>query len=152
MKDEIEDINELVAKRDWEDFKKTGFGKFFTANQMKQQELTYLNNKALDIVNEEDLFEIMSLIPQPFITSENIKKADILSVIYNNFIEETEIPLTLPIFSFFSFLSAYCVKNNITYSMPLSEKKSPVNTWVTVLAPSGSAKPIHSKNRRFNTN
>ena len=74
MKDEIEDINELVAKRDWEDFKKTGFGKFFTANQMKQQELTYLNNKALDIVNEEDLFEIMSLIPQPFITSENIKR------------------------------------------------------------------------------
>jgi hypothetical protein len=63
-----------------------------------------------------------------------------LSVIYNNFIEETEIPLTLPIFSFFSFLSAYCVKNNITYSMPLSEKKSHVNTWVTVLAPSGSAK------------
>ena len=87
---------------------------------MKEQELTYLNNKALDIV-KEDLFEIMSLIPQPFITNENIKKADILSVIYNNFIEETEIPLTLPIFSFLVF-KCFCVKNNITYSMPLSEK------------------------------
>ena len=140
MNEDQDEINNLLAEREWEEFKKSSFGKFFTAKQMKEQELTYLNNKALDIVNEEDLFEIMSLIPQPFITNENIKKADILSVIYNNFIEETEIPLTLPIFSFFSFLSAFCVKNNITYSMPLSEKKSPVNTWVTVLAPSGSAK------------
>jgi hypothetical protein len=56
------------------EFKKSSFGKFFTAKQMKEQELTYLNNKALDIVNEEDLFEIMSLIPQPFITNENIKR------------------------------------------------------------------------------
>ncbi|MGE9647127.1 hypothetical protein, partial [Escherichia coli] len=140
MKEDQDEIQNLLAEREWEEFKKSSFGKFFTAKQMKEQELTYLNNKALDIVNEEDLFEVMSLIPQPFITNENIKKADILSVIYNNFIEETEIPLTLPIFSFFSFLSAYCVKNNITYSMPLSEKKSHVNTWVTVLAPSGSAK------------
>lgn len=137
---ELEKINELMSKKDFEVFKNSSFGKFFTAKQLKNQELTYLNNKALDIVNEEDLFEIMSLIPQPFITDENIKNADILSVIYNNFIEETEIPLTLPIFSFFSFLSAFCVKNNITYTMPLSEKKSSVNTWVTVLAPSGSAK------------
>ncbi|MGI1273981.1 hypothetical protein, partial [Enterobacter kobei] len=137
---ELEKINELMSEKDFEVFKNSSFGKFFTAQQLKNQELTYLNNKALDIVNEEDLFEIMSLIPQPFITNENIKNADILSVIYNNFIEETEIPLTLPIFSFFSFLSAFCVKNNITYTMPLSEKKSSVNTWVTVLAPSGSAK------------
>ena len=86
---ELEKINELMSKKDFEVFKNSSFGKFFTAQQLKNQELTYLNNKALDIVNEEDLFEIMSLIPQPFITDENIKNADILSVIYNNFIEET---------------------------------------------------------------
>ena len=92
-----------MSEKDFEVFKNSSFGKFFTAQQLKNQELTYLNNKALDIVNEEDLFEIMSLIPQPFITNENIKNADILSVIYNNFIEETEIPLTLPIFFFLVF-------------------------------------------------
>ena len=41
----------------------------------------------------------MSLIPQPFITDEN-KNVDVLSLIYNNFLENTEIPLTLPIFFF----------------------------------------------------
>jgi len=83
----------------------------------------------------------MSLIPQPFITKENIGKADVLSVIYNNFLEFTEIPLSLPIFSFLSFVSAYCVKNNITHTIPLTgDEKAPLDTWVTVLAPSGSAK------------
>ena len=53
------DIYQELAEKDWEDFKKSSFGKFFTAKQLKDQELTYLNNKALDIVNEEDLFEIM---------------------------------------------------------------------------------------------
>ena len=40
----------------------------------------------------------------------------------------------------FQFLSAFCVKNNITYSIPLSDDVNPLDTWITVLAPSGSAK------------
>ncbi|HED1316731.1 TPA: hypothetical protein R4S24_005383 [Citrobacter freundii] len=100
----------------------------------------YIYNKALEVINEENIFEIMSLIPQPFLTRKSEKEADILSVIYNKFLENTEIPGALPVFSFFSFLSAFCVKNNITYSIPLSEDKNPLDTWITVLAPSGSAK------------
>jgi len=139
------DLNEKIAlDEEYERFLQTSFGKSFkafTAKQARDQELTYLNNKALNLVNEEDLFEIMSLIPQPFITKENIGKADVLSVIYNNFLEFTEIPLSLPIFSFLSFVSAYCVKNNITHTIPLTgDEKAPLDTWVTVLAPSGSAK------------
>jgi len=139
------DINEKIAlDEEYEKFLQSSFGKSFkafTAKQARDQELTYLNNKALNLVNEEDLFEIMSLIPQPFITKENIGKADVLSVIYNNFLEFTEIPLSLPIFSFLSFVSAYCVKNNITHTIPLTgDEKAPLDTWVTVLAPSGSAK------------
>ncbi|HBY7363730.1 TPA: hypothetical protein MI633_27695 [Klebsiella pneumoniae] len=140
MNENMEDITKIIAEREWEEFKKSSFGKFFTAKQMRNQELTYLNNKALDIVNEEDLFEIMSLIPQPFLTKENVKNADVLSILYNNFLENTEIPLTLPIFSLLSFVSAYCVKNNITHTYPNSNEKTPLDTWVTVLAPSGSAK------------
>lgn len=123
-----------------EDFKKSPFGKFFFREKIKEQELIYLNNKALEIVNEEDLFEIMALIPKPFIADEKEPDIDALSLIYNKFLENTEIPLSLPIFSFLSFLSAFCVKNNITYTMPLSIDKSPLDTWITILAPSGSAK------------
>ena len=132
-------IDEILAERQLKEFNESKFGQFFNNQKLKEQELTYLNNKALDIVNEEDLFEIMSLIPQPFITEEN-KNVDVLSLIYNNFLENTEIPLTLPIFSFLSFLSAFCVKNEITYTIPLSDEKSPLDTWITILAPSGSAK------------
>ena len=132
-------IEEILAERQIKEFNESKFGQFFNNQKLKEQELTYLNNKALDIVNEEDLFEIMSLIPQPFITEEN-KNVDVLSLIYNNFLENTEIPLTLPIFSFLSFLSAFCVKNEITYTIPLSDEKSPLDTWITILAPSGSAK------------
>jgi len=139
MKKEI-DIYEEIAKDDHEKFLKSAFGKSFTKRKIRDQELTYLNNKALEIVNEEDLFEIMSLIPQPFLTKDNIENADILSVLYNNFLENTEIPLTLPIFSFLSFLSAYCVKSNITHTPPRMDEPMPLDTWVTVLAPSGSAK------------
>ncbi|MEY0768341.1 hypothetical protein AB7293_21715, partial [Providencia huaxiensis] len=122
------------------EFEKSAFGQFVKKKRLKEQELTYLNNKALDIVNEEDLFEIMALIPQPFIVDEKDPNLDALSLIYNKFLENTEIPLTLPIFSFLSFLSAYCVKSNITYTLPLSDDKSPLDTWITILAPSGSAK------------
>lgn len=100
----------------------------------------YIYNKALEVINEENIFEIMSLIPKPFLTKKTEKEADILSVIYNKFLENTEIPCALPVFSFFSFLSAFCVKNNITYSIPLSDDVNPLDTWITVLAPSGSAK------------
>jgi len=140
------DIYNEIAKNDWEDFKNSSFGKFFTTKQLKDQELTYLNNKALNIINEENLFEIMSLIPEPFLTKDNINKTDVLSLIYNNFIENTEIPLSLPIFSFLSYVSAFCIKNNITHTIPLSDKEMSLDTWVTILAPSGSSKTFsHDK-------
>ncbi|WP_048982288.1 hypothetical protein, partial [Escherichia coli] len=81
-------IEEMLAEKQIKEFNESKFGQFFNSKKLKEQELTYLNNKALDIVNEEDLFEIMSLIPQPFITDEN-KNVDVLSLIYNNFLEHT---------------------------------------------------------------
>jgi len=129
-----------IENQSVKDFEDSNFGKFYKKMKLREQELTYLNNKALDIVNEEDLFEIMSLIPQPFIVNDKDPNLDALSLIYNKFLENTEIPLTLPIFSFLSFLSAYCVKSNVTYTIPLSDDKSSLDTWITILAPSGSAK------------
>lgn len=100
----------------------------------------YIYNKALEVINNENIFEIMSLIPNPFLTKSTENKSDILSLIYSKFLENTEIPCALPVFSFFSFLSAFCVKNNITYEIPLSNEINYLDTWITVLAPSGSAK------------
>lgn len=133
-------MKDIENQQSIKDFENSAFGKFYKKKQLKEQELTYLNNKALDLVNEEDLFEIMSLIPQPFVVDEKNPNLDALSLIYNKFLENTEIPLALPIFSFFSFLSAYCVKSNITHTVPLSIDKAPLDTWITILAPSGSAK------------
>ena len=45
MNENMEDITKIIAEREWEEFKKSSFGKFFTAKQMRNQELTYLNNK-----------------------------------------------------------------------------------------------------------
>ncbi len=121
-------------------FNPPGVGTQPEEDDILNAEKAYIYNKALEVINEENIFEIMSLIPKPFLTNNTEKEADILSVIYNKFLENTEIPCALPVFSFFSFLSAYCVKNNITYSIPLSDDKKPLDTWITVLAPSGSAK------------
>ncbi|EES5636013.1 TPA: hypothetical protein PW931_004875 [Escherichia coli] len=121
-------------------FNPPGVGTQPDEDDILNAEKAYIYNKALEVINEENIFEIMSLIPKPFLTNNTEKEADILSVIYNKFLENTEIPCALPVFSFFSFLSAYCVKNNITYSIPLSDDKKPLDTWITVLAPSGSAK------------
>lgn len=101
---------------------------------------SYIYNKALEVINNENIFEIMSLIPNPFLTKNTENNADVLSLIYSKFLEYTEIPCALPVFSFFSFLSAFCVKNNITYEIPLSDEVNYLDTWITVLAPSGSAK------------
>lgn len=121
-------------------FNPPGVGTQPDEDDILNAEKAYIYNKALEVINEENIFEIMSLIPKPFLTNNTEKEADILSIIYNKFLENTEIPCALPVFSFFSFLSAYCVKNNITYSIPLSDDKKPLDTWITVLAPSGSAK------------
>ena len=121
-------------------FNPPGVGTQPEEDDILNAEKAYIYNKALEVINEENIFEIMSLIPKPFLTNNTEKEADILSVIYNKFLENTEIPCALPVFSFFSFISSYCVKNNITYSIPLSDDKKPLDTWITVLAPSGSAK------------
>lgn len=111
-------------------------------NTLEEMEKEYIYNKALDVINEENIFEIMSLIPKPFVTKAEASEADILSSIYDAFLTHTEVPTALPIFGFLSFVSAYCVKNNITYKIPFDPKVRTLDTWTTVLAPSGSSKTL----------
>ena len=89
-----------------------------------------------------NFIDVLPMIPQPHITEK--AKADPLSIIYYNFVSKTDIPPALPVFSFLSYLSAFCVDNNIMYKHPTS-KPSYLNTWTLILAPSGAAKST-SKN------
>lgn len=109
-------------------------------NTMEELEQSYIINQALSNINNENIFEIMNLIPNSMILDN--EDSDILSKIYEAFLSTTEIPTALPVFAFFAFVSSFCVKNNITFQIPLDKTVRTLDTWVTVLAPSGSAKTL----------
>lgn len=87
----------------------------------------------------EPISDILSIIESPFIDR---KDNDILSMIFHRFYSHTDIPITLPIFSFLSLISAYLVKNKTTCLIPGNGKKTELDTWVMCLAPSGSSKTM----------
>lgn len=102
----------------------------------------YTLNSILENTNQEDFSEIFSILPKPFLTESREKDADCLSLIANRFFTHTEIPLALPIFAMFSFMSASSVKNNIRYKLPLSKNSDSLDTWTLVLSPTGKAKTL----------
>lgn len=89
--------------------------------------------------------DILPIIPNPhaFIGLEDTSDIDPLSLIYSVFLKNSDIPHALPIFSFLSYLSAFCVNNNIMYKHP-TNPASYLNSWTLILAPSGSAKTLSS--------
>lgn len=109
---------------------------------IKMDDSNYIFNLAINNKSEDDFLDVLNIIPNPLITESDKEKSDVLSVIFYNFFKNTEIPIALPVFSFLSFLSAFCVKNNITCRIPKTISDTYLDTWVTVLAPSGSAKTM----------
>ncbi|WP_155754454.1 hypothetical protein [Burkholderia vietnamiensis] len=85
--------------------------------------------------------EILSIIDSPF---TDYKNNDVLSMIFHKFFTNTEIPVALPIFGFLSLVSAWCVKNKATMTIPLDPRVKQLDTWTIMLAPSGSAKSMSS--------
>lgn len=112
-----------------------------------------LTTSIIDNIKEEKLnirshevninfIDVLPIIPQPHIL-RSTKNTDPLSVIFSKFVSETDIPPALPVFSFLSYLSAFCVNNNIMYKHPTSPADY-LNTWTLILAPSGAAKTLSS--------
>jgi hypothetical protein len=99
---------------------------------------TYLNSI---IFSDEpgDIQDVLPLIDSPFV---NRKRSDALSMLFHRFYENTDIPLGIPIFSFFSYLSAFCLLNKATMKIPKTRKNTELDTWVMLLAPSGSSKSL----------
>lgn len=88
----------------------------------------------------ESIADILSIVENPFI---NRAKSDIPSLIFHRFYKNTDVPVALPLFSFFSVVSAWCVQNKATYRVPLAgERVYELDTWVMALAPSGTAKTL----------
>lgn len=89
----------------------------------------------------QTISEILSIIDSPF---SDYKNNDVLSMIFHRFFTTTEIPVALPIFGFLSLVSAWCVKNKATMTIPLDPRVKQLDTWTIMLAPSGSAKSMAS--------
>lgn len=86
----------------------------------------------------EDIIKILSLVDKPFIENG----IDVLSMIFNRFYKHTDTPMALPIFGFFSVISAWLVKNKANMLIPLTQKPTELATWVMALAESGSNKTL----------
>jgi hypothetical protein len=85
--------------------------------------------------------DIINLIDNPFIDR---KSNDVLSMLFHRFYSNSDIPLTLPVFSMLAFISGWLVKNKTSYLVPLDPKPKELATWVMALAPSGAAKTLSS--------
>ena len=87
---------------------------------------SYLNSI---IFNDEpsNIQDILPLINNPFV---NRKSNDALSMLFHRFSKNTDIPLGIPVFSFLSYISAFCLFNNATMKVPKTSKNTELDTWV----------------------
>ncbi|WP_194287999.1 hypothetical protein, partial [Pseudomonas helleri] len=86
--------------------------------------------------------DILPLINNPFV---NRKTNDALSMLFHRFSKNTDIPLGIPVFSFFSYISAFCLFSKATMKIPKMSNKTELDTWVMLLAPSGASKTLSNK-------
>lgn len=84
-----------------------------------------------------DSTDVTSIIQDPFYDNPD---SDLLSVIYRNFHENTDVPLGIPVFSMLSFISAWLLKNNSRILLPKQSEPSFPHLWLLVLADSGASK------------
>lgn len=108
---------------------------------MKTQELMIENfvNSVIFANAPESISDVLSIIENPFI---NRKDIDATSLIFHRFYKHTDIPIALPVFGFFSMVSAWLVFNKTTMKVPFTNKPTELNTWIMALAQSGSNKTM----------
>lgn len=108
---------------------------------MKTQELMIENfvNSVIFANAPESISDILGIIESPFI---NRKDIDATSLIFHRFYKHTDIPIALPVFGFFSMVSAWLVLSKTTMKVPFTNKPTELNTWIMALAQSGSNKTM----------
>lgn len=98
----------------------------------------YLKSIALDDVAQQ-VADIMLLVDNPFI---DVKTNDAISLIFHRFYKNTNTHPALPIFTFLSMVSAWCVQNKTACKIPLTKKPTELDTWVMLLSDTGAAKSL----------
>lgn len=108
---------------------------------MKTQEIMIENflNSVIFANSPESISDVLSIIENPFI---NRKDIDATSLIFHRFYKHTDIPIALPVFGFFSMVSAWLVFNKTTMKVPFTLKPTELNTWIMALAESGANKTM----------
>lgn len=104
--------------------------------------MSKLKNYVVQIAEDGAVRGILNLLPDPMVDTKSLERSDILSHLAYVFFENTEIPLDLPIFTFLAYVSAGCIRNDLKFQIPKTTKPTHLNTWVSVLAPTGSAKTL----------
>ena len=119
--------------------------------EVKDENLDYVSTKEINNITKnyldslifeneaEPVSNVLSIIESPFFDR---KDNDILSSIFHKFYTATDIPIGIPVFSFLALISALCVKQKVTFCIPMNSKKYELATWVMCLAPSCSSKTL----------
>lgn len=107
--------------------------------QTQEQLVDNMINTLVINADSVNTVDISSIIDDPFFNNPD---SDLLSLVYRVFHESTDVPLTIPVFSMLSFISAWLVKSNTTYLLPKQSEPSIPNTWVMALAPTGASKTM----------
>jgi len=95
-----------------------------------------LNNEAQSVA------DIMLIVDNPFVDT---KKNDAISDIFHRFFKNTDTHPALPLFSYFSMLSAWCVQSKAVFTIPNATKRSyELDTWVLLLSETGASKSLAS--------
>lgn len=104
----------------------------------RQMVEAYLRSIALND-SAQQVADIMLLVESPFIDS---KSNDAISMLFHRFYKHTNTHPALPIFTFLSILSAWCVERRATCMIPLTKAPSELDTWVMLLADTGATKSL----------
>lgn len=99
---------------------------------------SYLRAIALNDTAEE-VADILMLVDNPLV---DVQTNDAISMIFHRFYKHTPAHPALPIFTFLSMLSAWCVKSKATCQIPMMDTPAELDTWVMLLSDTGAMKSL----------
>ena len=99
---------------------------------------SYLRAIALDDTAQQ-IADILMLVDNPLV---DVQTNDAISMIFHRFYKHTNAHPALPIFTFLSMVSAWCVENKATCKIPKTKKPTELDTWVMLLSDTGAMKSL----------
>lgn len=127
----LEQLNPEAAMEDGKFFDPAQRARLREAKKQKEKEVEAMLKAHLGNNEKSIEFDVLSILPF---------KDDALTKIYMSFKKHTNIPIELPIFSFFGFLSAHLLQKDAKIKVPSLADPLDMDVWTICLAPSGASK------------